>query len=792
MAETAAFYATGSTAPTATFVTEIKNGTSGNINDVTYTAGDISITNEHHNSSSNSQVNGNLLRWYKDDIFNVTIPAGATVTKITLEGVGSSYQTATASVKIGDTSSDFTTGSATRTWTGEATTDFSITNGGQIRFSSITFEYTPAVAKAVAAPTFDLVEGTEGFSVTIACETEGAEIYYAYSDESADAVGEPTTKYTGPVEVWGKTYFKAVAKLGEDTSYEISYVANPPMILDGLGALSDAADFAGTEIIVKCPMTVVDYVEKNSNQRYLYITDGTYNMLVYNPGQTFTSGDKFSRLEATIAIYGGNVQLQSATFGEITTGGEAVAPTEAETLDFVEAYNLYGYYKIENVSITNISGSNATITDAEGTEKALYNQYGIDIEEGQKYTVTGFVGKYNDSVQFQPTLIEGGEIIVAAPVFEIEDGSDIAPQQVIPVTAEEGATIYYSYNDEDEWNEVTEALPIYAIGLVGDDLTIHAYAEKEGVKSETVSVTYHISQIKTDAEIAWVLENADGDFEAVTEFTYVLGETGTLPFLMIMSDDYSVTSDNEAVAYFDESEWSLVIGEVGTATVTASVPETTTNKAGEAVLTITVKEKSDAISCVVDFSNQSWTAYSKTALNQTWVANDGTEFATTFSMTGSTYTKILNSSQLQIYASNGNKITVSAPADYGFVALSMIVDESNKDAGAIPQIDGVECVKAESDSSTEVEYVHAFTGTEVTSFELTGNTGTNNSNGKQIRISTITLDIVPTHTAIENVTVDDENAPVEYFNLQGVRVANPENGLYIRRQGSKATKVIIR
>lgn len=37
----------------------------------------------------------------------------------------------------------------------------------------------------------------------------------------------------------------------------------------------------------------------------------------------------------------------------------------------------------------------------------------------------------------------------------------------------------------------------------------------------------------------------------------------------------------------------------------------------------------------------------------------------------------------------------------------------------------------------------------------------------------------------------DENAPVEYFNLQGVRVANPGNGLYIRRQGSKVSKVIL-
>lgn len=38
----------------------------------------------------------------------------------------------------------------------------------------------------------------------------------------------------------------------------------------------------------------------------------------------------------------------------------------------------------------------------------------------------------------------------------------------------------------------------------------------------------------------------------------------------------------------------------------------------------------------------------------------------------------------------------------------------------------------------------------------------------------------------------EENAPVEYFNLQGVRVANPENGIYVIRQGNKVSKKVIR
>ncbi len=46
-------------------------------------------------------------------------------------------------------------------------------------------------------------------------------------------------------------------------------------------------------------------------------------------------------------------------------------------------------------------------------------------------------------------------------------------------------------------------------------------------------------------------------------------------------------------------------------------------------------------------------------------------------------------------------------------------------------------------------------------------------------------------SGVEDVMVEDADAPVEWFNLQGIRVANPENGIYIRRQGSKVEKVVL-
>ncbi len=45
-------------------------------------------------------------------------------------------------------------------------------------------------------------------------------------------------------------------------------------------------------------------------------------------------------------------------------------------------------------------------------------------------------------------------------------------------------------------------------------------------------------------------------------------------------------------------------------------------------------------------------------------------------------------------------------------------------------------------------------------------------------------------TGIADVAVDAD-APVEYYNLQGVKVANPENGIFVKKQGSKVVKVAL-
>ncbi|MBR5550616.1 MAG: hypothetical protein IKV83_01685 [Muribaculaceae bacterium] len=47
-------------------------------------------------------------------------------------------------------------------------------------------------------------------------------------------------------------------------------------------------------------------------------------------------------------------------------------------------------------------------------------------------------------------------------------------------------------------------------------------------------------------------------------------------------------------------------------------------------------------------------------------------------------------------------------------------------------------------------------------------------------------------SAVEGIEIEDANAPVEYYNLQGVKVAEPSNGIFIKVQGNKASKVYVK
>lgn len=142
-----------------------------------------------------------------------------------------------------------------------------------------------------------------------------------------------------------------------------------------------------------------------------------------------------------------------------------------------------------------------------------------------------------------------------------------------------------------------------------------------------------------------------------------------------------------------------------------------------------------------------------------------------------------NAGKMDFRIYNGWSFTVTAPEGYLLSAIEMThYNASNK-----IKLSATVGTVTESGSWEMPAVAPAAEATEATGKSVTFTaTAANN-------IQTMKVIVVPDgQSGIESVVAADENAPVEYYNLQGVRVANPTAGLYIVKQGSKVSKAIIR
>ena len=133
---------------------------------------------------------------------------------------------------------------------------------------------------------------------------------------------------------------------------------------------------------------------------------------------------------------------------------------------------------------------------------------------------------------------------------------------------------------------------------------------------------------------------------------------------------------------------------------------------------------------------------------------------------------------------NGNTMTVSVPegtviTSLSFTQVTNATTWTEMPADPAGTWSGKTWTPASAASAMMRE---AAKGVESVTFKPTGTT----------HFATVTVNYERPTTGVGSVVVDDANAPVEYYNLQGVRVENPANGLYIRRQGNNVSKVFVR
>ena len=180
----------------------------------------------------------------------------------------------------------------------------------------------------------------------------------------------------------------------------------------------------------------------------------------------------------------------------------------------------------------------------------------------------------SDNVRLDDIMLRGNGQLAAveAPTFNINSGTYYTAQTIELSCATEGATIKYSY-DEENWQTYTEALTI------SETKTIYAKAEKDGAESTITSITITIAE-KND--VVFNISNKElvyGESYTVTKGTYSGRDVQTDGFV-------TVTTDNENIVTV--SGMTITAAAVGTATITLSAAEGDTYKAGNTTFTVTV------------------------------------------------------------------------------------------------------------------------------------------------------------------------------------------------------------
>ena len=157
------------------------------------------------------------------------------------------------------------------------------------------------------------------------------------------------------------------------------------------------------------------------------------------------------------------------------------------------------------------------------------------------------------------------------------------------------------------------------------------------------------------------------------------------------------------------------------------------------------------------------------------------------------------------YASGSYKkgsLTINLAHAYKIISIDVILTtykSSNSKAPKNPtwnlDINGHTMATAlTSDVTTPTTYTIPFESTLSRAADGLEDALTIKSTDAPVDVYSLKINFDPVVSGIEKVTFtnEDADAPVEYFNLQGVRVQNPGQGLYIRRQGNRVEKVALR
>ena len=524
--------------------------------------------------------------------------------------------------------------------------------------------------------------------------------------------------------------------------------------------------------------------------RNFKVTDaaGTANLYTTSPSVTVNTGDDVT-VRGFVSIYKTNYQITPVE--TIVNGGGSVTPEPGETesvaslKDFITKGDKNNVVKVNcEATVLYQLGYNLWITD--GTAYLLvYGSTGQTYKNGDVIPA-GFGGKYapyagldemGSPTDFAASTKSVGKVEPTVVMVGDADGEPI--NSFIEMR---GVTITATSNERNfTCSDGVDVVTLHTASSsfvvpTGDNYTVRGFvAVYNGSYQITPVEIVSASGRETVATPTFSVH--EGPVPAGTEVSLACGTEGATIY-------YTIDGTNPSAASLVYSA-PIVVNE--SLTINATAVKEGMDDSVVATASYTVADGNSAMFNFADITSLTPAydpakaeAEANPAENKSFVVDD------VIFTNGVVYVKATNG------GGNPDKLYYAAKADtwtFRVYKKNTLTIGSNDAANPVVRIDfgfnngNTSAKQVSTTTGTYTQADYAWEG-EASEIEFTIN-GT-------VQIKTLTVTVKSNVGGVEDVTISEENAPVEYFNLQGVKVANPENGLYIVRQGSKVSKVIIK
>ena len=272
---------------------------------------------------------------------------------------------------------------------------------------------TPGKDETLALPTATVKAGD--------ATVEGATVTWTSSDEKLAKINGSNIELVNPTD--GGTVTIKAEYAGNDiyeassANYKLNvykgYLSLTEMVKDvtnGNEKWKDGVMVSYWNLTSEDPIVYGEALVTYVNGPYTYINDGVTNMLLYGSNLGLNAGDKITSKDAdaiygTLKVYNGLPELAVSKSGDIGTSvvssGNTVEPTVI-TVDKLDE-NVNAYVKIENaVLVDGPTNKNYTfkVGDTSFTVRQNWTNVSVDaLEKDATYTLVGTVAKYNDAYQ---------------------------------------------------------------------------------------------------------------------------------------------------------------------------------------------------------------------------------------------------------------------------------------------------------------------------------------------------------------------------------------------------------